>query len=111
MTQRSLQNVTTTKITGPAREALLFNTQDEEKVEQFEGFLENCIDACDSITGAIEKMVEAALKVEFGEKMTGQKQAEKMIKTLSRGIMSDPELRKQALIVIDRFAKVGELNA
>lgn len=92
-------------------ESLLYNIEDESKIEQFEKALSGRIDQCDSLSEAVEKIVRAALLIEFGEKIIKGRPAENMIATISHGILGDDDLRKQALIVIDRFAKTQELNA
>ena len=80
--------------------------QDLEKLELFEKGLENEFKKEDTIEQAITKIVKMALAAEFGPSLVAAKGARGMIETITRGIMSDPELRKQALIIIDRFAHV-----
>ena len=80
--------------------------QDLEKLELFEKGLENELEKEDTIEQAITKIVKMALAAEFGPSLVAAKGARGMIETITRGIMSDPELRKQALIIIDRFAHV-----
>ena len=46
-----------------------------------------------------------ALASEFGAALVKSRGAEAMVETIVRGIMSDNTLRKQALFIIDRFAK------
>lgn len=92
-------------------ESMLFDLEDESKIGQFEKSLSDQIDQCDSLSEAVEKIVKTALKIEFGDNIIKGRPAENMIATISRGILGDDELRKQALIIIDRFAKVQELNA
>ena len=79
-------------------------TEDEEKITVFEKGLGSTINKSDTIEQAIEKIVKTALACEFGPSFVSQKNAGKMIKTISYGIGSDPQLRKQALIIMDRFA-------
>ena len=78
--------------------------KDEERVDLFEKGLGANIDRSDTVDNAIEKMVKTALACEFGPSFVIQKGAERMVKTISHGIVTDSELRKQALIIIDRFA-------
>lgn len=88
----------------------LFNNDDLEpkqakKVELFEKGLEKELTKADTIEGAIIKIVRMALAAEFGASLVKTPGASGMVKTIVAGIMSDPMLRKQALIIVDRFAK------
>ena len=58
----------------------------------------------DTIEQAITKIVKMALAAEFGATLVASKGAKGMVETIARGIMGDAQLRKQALIIIDRFA-------
>lgn len=78
--------------------------KDLEKLELFEKGLANELKKEDTIQQAIAKIVKMAVAAEFGPSLVAAKGAQAMIETITRGIMSDPELRKQALIIIDRFA-------
>jgi hypothetical protein len=75
-----------------------------EKLELFEKGLANELKKEDTIEQAITKIVKMAVAAEFGPSLVAAKGARAMIETISRSIMSDAELRKQALIIIDRFA-------
>jgi len=79
-------------------------TKDEKKLTLFEKSLGSSISKSDTIDLAIDKIVRTALACEFGPTFVLSKEAQKMIKTISHGIVSDTELRKQALIILDRFA-------
>lgn len=78
--------------------------KDLEKLELFEKGLANELKKDDTIEQAITKIVKMALAAEFGATLVAAQGAKAMIKTITRGIMSDAELRKQALIITDRFA-------
>lgn len=78
--------------------------KDEEKVDLFEKGLASGIDKEDTVEKAIEKIVKAALASEFGPSFVLQKGSKKMIQTISHGIVSDQQLRHQALIIMDKFA-------
>lgn len=79
--------------------------QDERtKVEIFERGLANELSASDTIDSTIEKIVKMALTCEFGATLVTKPGAKKMVSTISRGILSDSQLRKSALIIADRFA-------
>ena len=108
---RYIQEIGPGKETDPKREAVFFGIEGEEKIESFERILDGRLRMSDSISSAIEKIVSAALSVEFGERFVQKKEAESMIKTISRGILTDTELRRQALIIVDRFAKAEVLNS
>ncbi len=96
---------------GIGSEALLFGLKDEDKIERFEELMAEQLSVYDTINEAIEKMVKVSLLVEFGPGILRKKVAGNMIKTISAGILSDSELRKQSLLIIDRFARLQELNA
>ncbi|MFC1510996.1 hypothetical protein ACFL5U_01225 [Candidatus Margulisiibacteriota bacterium] len=77
---------------------------DLEKIELFEKGLAKELKKEDSIEVAVTKIVKMALAAEFGPSLVAASGARPMIETITRGIMSDAELRKQALIIVDRFA-------
>lgn len=99
------------KSTSIPEEFMLFDVNDSDKIELFEKSLEGQIEQCDSVSQGVEKIVKAALAVEFGESIMKSKSASNMVATISHGILGDSELRKQILIIMDRFAKPKELNA
>lgn len=98
-----------TVLTG--REAMIFGLDDEDKIEKFEEMMSGQLDVSDTLNEAIEKMVKISLSVEFGPQLLQKKFAGQMIKTIAHGILSDSELRKQSLLIMDKFAKAKELNA
>ncbi len=77
----------------------------KEKIEFFEKGLEKGLSKDDTIEEAITKIVKTALAAEFGPSLSKAKEAKGMIATITRGILQDNVLRKQALVIIDRFAK------
>lgn len=79
--------------------------KDVAKLALFEKGLANELHSEDTINQAITKIVKMALAAEFGPSLVAAKGAQKMLETIVGGIMHDPELRKQALIIIDRFAQ------
>ncbi|MBN2058053.1 MAG: hypothetical protein JW782_04605 [Candidatus Saganbacteria bacterium] len=78
-------------------------TEEIAKLELFERGLANELKKDDTIEQAMTKIVKMALAAEFGASLAAAKSAKPMIETITRGIMSDAQLRKQALIIIDRF--------
>lgn len=97
---------------SPKKEILPFllskeklNKKQINKMELFEAGLENEIKKSDSVESAVKKVVRMALAAEFSPSMVKAKGADAMVETIVRGIMSDSTLRKQALLIIDRFAK------
>ena len=78
--------------------------KDLKKLELFEKGLENELSKGDSIEQAVTKMVRMALAAEFGPSLVTAEGARPMIETITRAILSDAQLRKQALIIIDRLA-------
>jgi len=81
------------------------NQKELDKIELFEKGLENEIGRTDTIEQAMTKMVRMALCAEFGAAAVKSQKADQMVSTIVAGIMAEPELRKQALYIIDRFAK------
>jgi len=79
--------------------------KEESKVGLFEKGLAQEINADDSIEVAFKKMVKMALAAEFGAGLVKAKGAAGMIETITSSILVDPELRRQALIIIDRFVR------
>lgn len=112
MQEKNFQQVTSTSKRSAGQEpALLFGIKGEEKIEAFEKMLSELLKLSDTIHEAMTKMVKAALACEFGNSILDDKRSEMMVKSIAGSIMSDGELRRQALLVIDRFAKADELNA
>ncbi len=111
MRDKSFQQVSTPKRSENKGTAFLFGIKGEEKIEAFEKMLSELLKLSDTIPEAINKMVKAALACEFGKNILDDKKSAIMVKSISGSIMADSELRRQALLVIDRFAKADELNA
>ena len=111
MKENSLNHISHQETTDPGKEYFLFADQDPDKIEAFEQKLGSSILTSDSISEAVEKVVAAALESEFGQAITSGKHFKNMTRTISCGIMADSELRRQALVIIDRFSKSPELNA
>lgn len=78
---------------------------EEAKIDVFEAGLAREIDTADTIDAAFTKIVRMALAAEFGGSFVKSKGAKGMIDTIVRGMMGDSELRKQALLIIDRYAR------
>lgn len=78
--------------------------KDLAKLELFEKGLQNEISKEDTIDCAVTKMVKMALAAEFGASLVAAQGAKGMVETITRAIMADPQLKKQALIIIDRLA-------
>jgi len=74
------------------------------KLELFEKGLENALSAEDSIEMAVTKIVKMALAAEFGPSLVATKGARPMIESISRMVLCQPQLRRQALVIIDRFS-------
>lgn len=89
-------------------ELLKLEEEEKTRVEQFEKKLAGELKSTDTIEEAINKMVKAALGVEFGEKLMKEKAAYDMINTITHGILADPQLRRQALIIVDRYTGVNQ---
>ncbi len=104
----------TKKSWSPAREFLpliLGKDADDElsrndlaKLELFEKGLEKEIDREDSIELAVSKMVKMALAAEFGPSLVAAKGAQPMVASITNMILCEPSLKKQALVIIDRYA-------
>ena len=78
--------------------------KDRSKLELFERGLANELATSDTIDKSVEKIVKMALACEFGAELVMKPGAQKMISVISRGILSDRELRRSALIIADRFS-------
>ncbi|MGB9612905.1 MAG: hypothetical protein ACPL4K_01840 [Candidatus Margulisiibacteriota bacterium] len=76
-----------------------------KKLELFEKGLARELRKEDSLQQAVIKMVKMALAAEFGPSLVAAAGAQRMIDTICRAILSDSQLRKQALIIIDRFTQ------
>lgn len=111
MQDKNFQQVTTSGRKESREPALLFGIKGEEKIEAFEKMLSELLKLSDTIPEAMNMMVKAALACEFGNSILDDKKSAIMVKSISGSIMADGELRRQALLVIDRFAKADELNA
>ena len=81
------------------------NEQELAKLELFEKGLAKELSKEDSIELAVTKIVKMALAAEFGPSLVTAKGAGQMVTTITRAIMAEPQLRKQALVIADRFAK------
>lgn len=75
-----------------------------EKIALFEKGLGQELKKEDTIEMAVTKIVRMAVAAEFGASLVVSQGARQMINTISRGILTDSELRKQALLILDRFA-------
>lgn len=80
------------------------NDEEISKLELFEKGLAKEIRQEDTIEQAITKIVKMALAAEFGPSLVAAKGSSGMVSSIVRMILDDPLLRKQALIIIDRFA-------
>ena len=87
----------------PHKKAL--EQKEQEKLNLFESRLGKELFTTDTINQAITKIVKTALAAEFGLSILASSQSRPMIETITRGIMGDQTLRKQALIIIDKFAR------
>src|SRR3989338_7533376 len=104
----------TTKEWTPAREFLPIilgkqiggelKGKELEKLALFEKGLANELKQDDTIEQAITKIVRMAVAAEFGASLVAASGAKQMVATIARGILNDSELRKQAMIIVDRFA-------
>ena len=79
--------------------------QELKKLGLFEKGLAKEIKSSDTIEQAVTKMVRMALAAEFGPSLVTAQGARPMVETIARAILVDPQLKKQALIIIDRFTK------
>ena len=78
--------------------------KDRSKLELFESGLANELSTSDTMDRSVEKIVKMALACEFGAELVTNPGAARMISVISRGILSDRELRRSALIIADRFS-------
>jgi len=74
------------------------------KIDLFEIGLAKELKKDETIEQAVSKIVKMAIAAEFGPSLVATAGAKPMIDTITRGILADGELRKQALMIMDRFA-------
>jgi len=89
-------------ILGKTPEEML-NKKEQSKIELFEKGLANELSKQDTIEQAVTKIVKMALAAEFGASLVKASGATKMVTTITTAIMGDSGLRKQVLLIIDRF--------
>jgi hypothetical protein len=83
-------------IVGPGRST-------QKNRELFESRLSEMLEPTLSAKELIEKIVTAALEIEFGPTFTLSKGFAKMVSTIADAIVTNPELRRQALAVASHF--------
>lgn len=64
----------------------------------------------ESSFGTIEKMVESSLEIEFGKDFTKQPGFDKMVSKISAVIAQDPELSRDAQIIINKLKSDDQKN-
>ena len=74
-------------------------------LDNFEEKLEKLIDPNLSAKELAERIVTAALESEFGKSFTLSRGFDKMVNTLADSIVTNPELRRQALAVASVYVK------
>ncbi len=111
MMDKYIESTESRKKASDGREAMLFGLKDPEKIESFEKMLSEELLLSDTIREGFEKLTRCALAAEFGMEILSKKVTENMVGTIVNGLLSDSELRKQALLIIDRYARQQELNA
>ena len=80
------------------------NQKEKSQIALFEKGLSNELSTADTMETTVDKIVKMALVCEFGAELVTKPGAQKMISTISRGIMGSREMRRSALIIADRFA-------
>lgn len=78
---------------------------DLEKIALFEKGLSKELKASDSLDKTVGKMVKMALAAEFGASFCKAKGCDTMIDKITEMMQADPQLRRQSLLIIDRFVK------
>ena len=76
-----------------------------EKLALFEKGLAKELRSGDSLDKTMSKMVKMALAAEFGASFVKSKGCEEMAKSIMQVMSADPQLRRQSLLIIDRFVK------
>ena len=82
----------------------------DEKLNMFEAGLAYELNENDTIDGSIEKIVKVALAAEYGVSITKEEGFKRMALAITQSITQDPILRKQALIIVDRFTQRAQSN-
>lgn len=90
--------------------AELAEEKEKSKIEMFQAGIAQELKPEDTIETAVGKVVKVALASEFGVSFARSKSTEPMISVIVRGIMGDSTLRKQALVLIDRYLKPAEMK-
>lgn len=76
----------------------------------FEEKLEKALDPNLTAKELAERIVTAALESEFGKSFTMSRGFAKMVNTLADSIVTNPELRRQALAVASAYIKKNRGN-
>ena len=74
-------------------------------LDHFEEKLEKSIESNLTAKELAERIVIAALESEFGKSFTLSRGFDKMVNTLADSIVTNPELRRQALAVASTYIK------
>lgn len=74
-----------------------------EKVNLFEAGLAYELSETDTLDESLEKIVKVALVSEYGTTLAKEHGFKRMVDAIKKSIEQDPILRKQALIIADRF--------
>lgn len=74
-------------------------------LDEFENKLERVISPNLTAKELAEKMVIAVLETEYGKSFTLSKGFAKMVNTLADSIVTNPDLRRQALAIASRYNK------
>ncbi|OGC12120.1 hypothetical protein A3K48_06615 [candidate division WOR-1 bacterium RIFOXYA12_FULL_52_29] len=80
------------------------NKKETKQIELFEKGLERNLSKDDTIESAVSKIVKVALAAEYGPSLVADRSSEPMVRTIAQAILNNSQLRKQALMLIDRFA-------
>lgn len=78
---------------------------DPEKLALFEKGLGQELKLADPFNLSAKKIVKMALACEFGASFVVEKENKPLLDKITKNILLDPISRKQALVIIDHFAK------
>jgi hypothetical protein len=74
-------------------------------LDEFENKLENIVSPNLSAKELAERIVVAVLEAEYGKSFTLSKGFAKMVNTLADSIVTNPDLRRQALAIASQYSK------
>lgn len=82
--------------------------EEEAQLTRFEETLQSQLKRTDTFGEAVEKIVMTALVMEYGVELSREKGFGRMVEVISKGVLADHQLRKQALLMINLYCPKKE---